>query len=377
MRGKFAATIRQRPGTAVHVAGRQSLGTSAGGAAAPGGAGVAEHPLLRGSRLSIDRLWAQGRYWRLLRRLRPALVVVHAPELLPLTLLWQQLGPGRRFIYDVQENYALNIATQGVYRGLVRRALAAGLRWVEARAARRAAGITLAELSYADELPFPRSLPAGRVVVLENKYQPVPGEVLPARPTPLPAGSEPLRLLYSGTISVLNGVWEAIALTKELQQRRPGGARLTIIGYCQQPALLAQLEAAVGASNGLLTLIGGGELVPHARVVAEMGRHHFGLLPYRPHVSTERCRPTKLFEYLAHCLPVLLPPNPRWQALAAEHQAGLTIDFDQPAAAAAMVLGTTRAFYPQGQPEEAFWSSEGKKLWLLLDSIFNLPTLPS
>ena len=86
-------------------------------------------------------------------------MIVHAPELLPLTLLWQWLGKGRQFIYDIQENYALNVSTQRVYRGLVRRGLAAGLRWVQGLAASRAAAVILAEASYADELPFLTALP--------------------------------------------------------------------------------------------------------------------------------------------------------------------------------------------------------------------------
>ncbi|QKG52142.1 hypothetical protein [Hymenobacter sp. BRD67] len=40
------------------------------------------------------------------------MVIVHAPELLPLTLLWQALRRGRQFAYDIRENYALNVGTQ-------------------------------------------------------------------------------------------------------------------------------------------------------------------------------------------------------------------------------------------------------------------------
>ena len=303
MRGKFAETLAGRAGTRVHIAGRN---------AAEGGAGATKislHPLFNGSRLSLDRLAAQWRYGQLLRRLKPDLVIVHAPELLPLTLLWQRMGRGRKFLYDIRENYALNVSTQRVYQGFTRRGLAAGLRWVEARAARRAAGIILAEASYATELPFLNELPPDRGVVLENKYQPQPGEQLRPQPITLPPSTEPLRLLYSGTISELNGVWEAIALAGQLRAAWPGGARLTIIGFCQQPELLRQLEAVVARSADWLTLIGGAALVPHVRIVAEIGVSHLGLLAYRPHPSTERCRPTKLFEYLALGLPILIPRN--------------------------------------------------------------------
>ncbi|WP_375416154.1 glycosyltransferase [uncultured Hymenobacter sp.] len=364
MRGKFAETLRQLPGARVHVAGRT------------GGAGLAaavrQHPIFSGSRLSPDRLLAQIRYWRLLRRLQPALVFVHAPELLPLTLLWQRLGRDRQFVYDIRENYALNVATQGVYQGLARRLLAAGLRGVEAAASRRAAAIMLAEESYADELPFLARLPAGRVLILENKYQPGPAESLPPLARPRPAPAAPLRLLYSGTISELNGVREAIQLTQELTKIRPGGAQLTIIGFCQQPGLLAEIERLAAENPAWLTLIGGAQLVPHAAIVAAISQADAGLLPYHPHPSTARCRPTKLFEYLAHALPVLVPDNPLWAALVRRHQAGLVVDFGQPARAAAAVAAalTARAeFYPRGAPAEVLWELEAKKLRHLAETL--------
>ena len=111
--------------------------------------------------------------------------------------------------------------------------------------------------------------------------------------------------------------------------------------------------------------------MPHAEIVHEIRRSHFGLLPYRPHPSTWRCRPTKLFEYLAQGLPLLLPPNPLWTDLAAAHQAGISLDFADAPAAAAAVEAAARAwnFYPAGPPPEARWASEGKKLGALLNTL--------
>ena len=371
MRDKLAQTLRTLPHTRVHVAGRRAATAGATAPAAPG-AGIGQHVLFSGSRLSLDRLAAQGRYWRLLRRLRPRLVIVGAPELLPLTLLWQWRGRGRQFMYDIRENYALNISTQGVYGRGVRGWLAGLLRWVETRAAGRAAALLLAEESYAAELPFLGRLPAGRVLILENKYQPAAAELPPAATgrRPVPAPGAPLRLLFSGTISVLNGVHEAIALTQALRRVRPGGARLTIIGFCQQPDLLAELEQLAAANPTWLTLTGGAQPVPHPHIVAAIGAADFGLLAYRPHPSTARCRPTKLFEYLALGLPVLLPANPLWEALLRRYEAGLVVDFARPDHTAALVVAAAgRRFYSQGVPQEALWESEAKKLRHLLETL--------
>ncbi len=377
MRGKFAETLRAHPGWQVYVAGRADGNPVGIPPKVNAGPPVGQHRIFWGSRLGLSRLLAQGRYWRLLRTLRPSLVIVHAPELLPLTLLWRALGQGRQFIYDIRENYALNVRTQHVYRGLLKRGLAAGLRRVESAAAAQAAAVLLAEASYATELPFLKQLPARRVLLLENKYQPAPGEQLPRTARPLPAPTEPLRLLFSGTISVLNGVWEAIALARHLRTMRPGGATLTIVGFCQQSGLLLEIQQVVAAESAWLTLIGGATLVHHSRIVAEIGRSHLGLLPYRPHPSTAYCRPTKLFEYLAHGLPILIPHNLLWNSELTKYTAGLTVDFTKaPSAAAVVMAALPRAqFYPAGVPTDAvLWAGEGKKLRVLLESLLPVPT---
>jgi glycogen(starch) synthase len=369
MYGKFGATLAARPGTTVHVAGRAAV--------PPLGKPVNLHThcLLQGSRLSWARLAAQWRYWQLLRRLQPDLVVVHAPELLPLTLFWHWLATNRRFLYDIRENYALNISTQQVYSGFTRRWLAAGLRWVETKAAHRAAAVLLAEESYADELPFLEALPPNQVLLLENKYQPFTAE--PALlPRPLPSLTEPLRLLYSGTISRLNGIAEALTLAEELHRIRPGGALLTVIGFCQQPDLLFELQQRQQANPAWLRLVVAAGPVPHHTIVAEIQQSHVGLLLYQPHPSTERCRPTKLFEYLAHGLPMLIPANPLWEEVVWRYQAGLVVNLRHITEAAHSLQEITAAgstatapFYPAGIPAAAFWASEGIKLRALVDSI--------
>ena len=373
MREKFAAALLAWPNAQVqvrvHVAGRDPGGNLDPDLVA-GFPRICYHSIFWGSRLGLNRLTAQGRYWRLLRAVRPTLIIVHAPELLPLTLLWQRLGRGRQFIYDIRENYALNISTQGVYGRGVRGWLAAGLRWVETRAAGRAAAVILAEASYAAELPFLARLPANRVLTLENKYQPAAEEQLPTGARASPPPDQPLRLLFSGTISGLNGVREAIALTQELRRAWPGGARLHLIGYCQQPALLRELTRLAGENPAWLTLTGGARPVPHRHIITAIAGADFGLLAYQPHPSTARCRPTKLFEYLAHGLPVLLPTNPLWEALLVRHQAGLVVDFARPTRAAATVAAAAgQLFYPQGPPAEVLWASEAKKLRHLLESL--------
>ncbi|KAA9339776.1 glycosyltransferase family 4 protein [Hymenobacter busanensis] len=350
MAEKVGRTLAEA-GYEVHIAGRSSAPPAFVG-------GIRQHPIFQAQRLSFDRLAAQWRYWLLLHRLRPAVVIVHAPELLPLTLLWQWLEPRRAFLYDVRENYALNISTQQVYGGFSKRVLAGAIRRIELLAFRRAAGVLLAERSYADEL---RGLPAGRTYILENKY--AGSAPTAAHPAILPMPTEPLRLLYSGTISSLNGVFDAVAWVQHLRQAWPA-AQLSIIGFCQQPEELRRLQQLVAEHSSWLRLIGGAQPVPHQEILREIERHHVGLLPYQEHPSSWRCMPTKLYEYLAAGLPVLVPPNPLWEAEVRRHQAGIVVSFRQPLPAPnhlAQQLGGRR-FYATGPVAEAHWSSEAPRL---------------
>lgn len=356
---KFGRTLAQRPAMQVHVAGRAAqLSTDAP-------ANLHQHELLAGTRLSFARLKAQGRYWRLLQQLQPDLCVVHAPELLPLTLLWQALGPNRRFLYDVRENYALNIRTQRVYPAWLRGLLAAAVRGLETVAAHYASRIFLAERSYAEELPFARP---ECTTILENKYQPVGAGQPRTTPVKLAPG-QPLELLYSGTISELNGVFDAITFTQALRTVW-SETHLTIIGFAQQPELLQRLQAAIAATNGAVTLLGGDKPVPHAQIVVAIGRSQVGLLPYQPHPSSWRCIPTKLFEYLALGLPVVIPNNALWRVLVAKNQAGIVADFTTASAAAevrSQLLSSV--FYPAGFSQDAYWTSEETKLWSIVETI--------
>ncbi|WP_162910551.1 glycosyltransferase [Hymenobacter oligotrophus] len=354
---KFGRTLAEA-GYAVHIAGRASK------VGAPP-AVIGLHPIFSGYRLSLGRLAAQWRYWQRLQQLQPDLVIAHAPELLPATLLWRWFEPKRAFVYDVRENYALNIRTQQVYRGWLKRLLANGVAAIEKAAMRRAAAVLLAERSYAEELGY---LPRQHTLVLENKYVAPPNASLPAAarfPISLPPREQPLRLLFSGTLSTLTGVFDAIRFADQLRTVWPR-LQLTIIGYCQQPAELQRLQQLASANHSWLTLIGGAEPVPHAAIVAAIGQHHLGLLPYQPHPSTWRCIPTKLYEYMANALPVLIPPNQLWATEIRRLSAGCVVLFDAllnadelEQLACALI---NEKYYPAGPAADALWQSEAPRL---------------
>ncbi|WP_161891174.1 glycosyltransferase family protein [Pontibacter russatus] len=343
---KLGLSLGGLPQAQVHIAGYD--------APAPTDAppNIAFHPIFQFSRLSVGRAAAQIIYYRLLLELRPHLLIVCTHELLPASYLYSRRNPCL-LIYDVQENYTLNLTSQGNYPPLLRKLLAWGVGGIEKSLARHIAHFFVAERSYIQELPF-----LGRYTLLENKHKPAAGYRKPE--TPVQLQHTPLRLLYSGTIARLYGIFEAIALAEKLHQLEPQ-TTLTIIGYSPDNTLYKEVLQQVQA-RPYICLIGGNSLVPHQRIVQAIAECNIGLLPYRPHTSTFRCIPTKLFEYAAHALPMVVQHNPLWHDFLQGQQAGLSIDFATTDAAALLRQIRGGRFYEPGVPSGVFWDSEERKL---------------
>jgi glycogen(starch) synthase len=358
MYGKLGCTLASWPPAEVHVCGYEAQVPTAPDT-------IRFHPLFRFRRLSPDRLWAPIRYLRFLFRLRPHLIVVGTHELLLPSVLYKLIAGGH-LIYDIRENYALNLRSQRVYPPGVRQVLAGLVRLTERVCARWVDHHLLAEQSYARELPFLGQ----RFTIVENKAS-QPTSPQTKKGISVKLENHGVRLLYSGTISRLNGVFEAVELCRRLREAHPR-VELVIIGYCAQPEVLEELQAAM-AGKPYISLIGGNRLVPHPDILAAIRQSDVGLLPYRPHPSTFSCIPTKLYEYMGHGLPLLLQENPAWRELVSRHHAGLFLDFAAPDPIALLARLAEATFYPEGVPEEVYWENEAPKFLRAVREIMDAP----
>ena len=311
------------------------------------------HPIFRFKRLSAGRARAQLLYYRLLRRLKPHLIIAGTHELL-LPSLYYARRYKAMLVYDVRENYTLNLTAQHNYASGLKHLMAWGVGSIEKAAAESIDHYLVAERSYLHELPFLKS----NYTLIENKYKPSLTYTLPIMPVTLPKG--PLRLLYSGTISEIYGVFEAIALADTIQQLRPGST-LTIIGYSPRKETWQKIKE-LAALKPYLHLTGGDKLVPHQLIVEQIQQSDIGLLPYQPNKSTFRCIPTKLYEYMAHALPVIVQQNPIWHTIIAKHAAGLSINFAGCHAAALLQDLQKQQFYTSGIPDDLYWDKEEQRL---------------
>lgn len=335
------------------------------------------HPIFDFPRLSLTRARAGLTLRRSLRKIKPDLLVVGTAELLPAGRWWQG-RTGGLLVYDVRENYALNLRTQGVFPAVVAGALAALIERTEAAAAPHLAGVLLAERVYAEQLPWLAH--CRRVATIENKYQP-PAGLPPAVRPPLWPG-RPVRLLVSGTLSELYGTFDAVAAVRGVRATCNRPIELHLVGHAPQ-ADDAQRLRALAAEHSWLHLQGIETPVPHAHIVASIRHADIGLLAYRQHPSLDGCIPTKLWEYLGEGLPIINRRANGWSTLISEtdgwgnygqSRVAFVMHSDDPAAVSqsldfASALEsqlTTLLAHSVGTatspPTEAFWVSEAARL---------------
>ncbi|MBS1486455.1 MAG: glycosyltransferase [Bacteroidetes bacterium] len=304
-------------------------------------------PHARFSRISWGRVIAP---WKILMKafqVKPSVLIIATHELLPTAIIYR-IFTGNKIIYDVQEDYKKNILYTDAFPRLVRPLLAMAVRCIEILTAPFVSQFLLAEKCYEGHLGFGKK----KSVVIENKCK-LPDDY---RRSTLPGN---IQLLFTGTLAKSTGVLEAIRLAKILAAADER-IRLKIVGHCSLPHELKKIKEEI-TGHRFITLVGGSEFVPHEIIFIEIAQAHFGIISYPPSTHTSEKMPTKLYEYLAGQLPVILQTNTIWEAFCLPYQACLPIDWMNIDADAILLKMKELTFYPS-EVQTAHWVNEEAKL---------------
>jgi len=327
--------------------------------------GIRLRPTGKFGRMSLRRWLAPFWLAWLARRSGADAYVLHRPELL-LTGWWLKRRTGALLLYDVHEDYAANLRHGAHWPAWLRRPLARSFRAWERWAVRRwVDGVCYAEACYDNFL----GVPPERRVVLENAFVPPAerkgpnervgiGHRAPLVPTHAPY------LLYSGTIAVAWGLWEAIDLWQQWQAIEP--MHLVVAGHTHQAAVLAELQRRVEASGyrARFTLVGGSEYVPHEQIVELLRHSQASLALYHPLPQTRGKFPTKFFEAMACGRPAIFWPLPEW--IERNRQTPFGLPWQPGASVTALIEALQHWQAPSLSPKAYAWSAQESKLktWL-------------
>lgn len=302
------------------------------------------HPLPPFHRLSLGRILAPFRILFRTLILKPDLFIITTHELLFAAFTMKFLR-GSKIIYDVRENYRRNILHTNTFPLILRPLLASWVAMKEWFGRLYVDHYFLAEDGYREELFFP----TGKFTVLENKFR---------RPQNFAERKDrrdgTIRLLFSGTLNEGTGIFTAIDLSEKLHALSDK-ITLTIIGYCAQGEVLAKIRKAI-SNKSYVTLVGGDTLVPHEEILNAIQESDFGIVSYPPNPSTINSVPTKLYEYMACRLPIIMIQHPAWVRLAAQHHAAIIFHPDNLDPPKIMTAIQHDRFYPT-DAQDVYWET--------------------
>lgn len=350
---KIGASLAATRRFDVHV-----IGCASGGKTDPH---ITQHSFRPFGRVSLGRLIAPWRILWTTFRLKPDLFMITTHELLYLAML-VKLIRRCKIVYDVQENYYWNILYTPAFPLLIKPFVALYVRGKETLTARFVDHFLLAEKGYDEELKFPGT----RKTVLENKVRvPVSDRKIPK---PLPVKGGELTLVFSGTLSETMGVFTAIDLAIKLHIM-DDRIRLTLIGYCAQPAVREKIEMLI-KPRPFITLITHHGPMPHRDIFREISKADFGMITHQINPSTMNSIPTKLYEYLGFKLPILLINHKPWVEFCAPYDAAVSFNQQHIDAGAIYREMMEKSFYTS-EPESVYWESEEPKLLRLTNDLFS------
>lgn len=321
-------------------------------------------PLFNFRRISIERVFAPWKFYKKLLQLKPEVIIVNTHELLLVSIVYRIIF-GSEILYDVQENYFRNILHTSTFPPVIKQLLAFKVRLTEYISRPLISHYFLAERNYEKEFSFSK----GKSTVIENKYQEV---YIPDNESylqhKLPEKKKnTIRLLYSGTIARNYGILEAIELTKNISIINPN-YELLIIGYCADKTLLTKIKYIINGFHNIM-LIGGSELIPHVEIIKAVKTADYGLIAYQPEPSIENCIPTRIYEYLAHRLPMIVQNHEPWVELCSRYKAGIYIDYNSVDIQDLDRRLRNSKYYEKTPGKEVLWDSEASRLTLTLEKI--------
>jgi hypothetical protein len=245
---------------------------------------------------------------------QPQVHHVHDPELLPFARGLAALG--HRVIYDAHEDLPKDVAIKTYLPAWSRPVLAGGLYAAEPLLARGLAAVVV-PVDYM-RTRFSR-FGARRVVALRNLPR-MARFVASEREL-----REEVRIVYVGSLSRFRGIGTDVDAMGHLPPHLK--ARLILYGGCDPPTLIDDLRLRPGWAR---TSYGG--IISHAELPRTLAEADIGIATLHPTDAYVQVLPTKLFEYMASGLPVIVSDFPVWRKFIEEHDCGVCVDPTSPVA---------------------------------------------
>jgi glycosyltransferase involved in cell wall biosynthesis len=281
--------------------------------------------------------------------LRPDLVHLHDPELLPIGV--KLAKKGIRVIYDAHEDVPRQNLTRHYIPRRIRPAISSIIEFYENRAVKKFYGVVTAT-PHIEQRFSNQDL---RTVNVSN--YPIPTELAPFEG----AASRKKRVCFIGTISRIRGLLQVVQALHIVPD-----TRLTLCGNFSDEGIKRVLSAEPGWAQ--VDHLGHVDRTTVRRIMAESSAGIVTFLPVPNHINAQ---PNKLFEYMSAELPVIASDFPLWRKIIDGAGCGLCVNPDSPeqiAAAIRSLLDSPDKAWTMGRAGRQAvlgkynWPNEAKKL---------------
>lgn len=311
---RFDTRIFQKECMALHQAGHKVDLVVADGLGDAVSSGITIHDLGRVTGRLRRMTALPFRAYRYVRKLKPASVHIHDPELLIVALALRLAG--KTVIYDAHEDLPRAILSKHWIHPSLRRVTSTISERVEDFCASRLSAVVAAtpQIARRFERIQPETVVATNYPVLSQNV-----DVIRLQP-------QPRTVCYIGAISRKRSAREMIAAVALAD------ARLVLAGPFEDEALRVELMSMPGWAR-----VDYRGVVPHHGIWQIMNASLAGLLLFHPEPNHINAVPNKLFEYMAGQLPLICSDFESWRPIVDSHGVGLCCDPLDPEAIAACI----------------------------------------
>jgi glycosyltransferase involved in cell wall biosynthesis len=258
-----------------------------------------------------SRVKRQRVAWSKVREIRPQVLHIHDPELLPLA--WRlRSAVGCKVIYDKHEAYSGRGDPEGKVAAMLE---SWAFRWVD--------HVILAEEAYQSSV----EATGAEFTVVLNYALPVAQAGKTVQETPL----EPLRLVYTGTISRGRGLFDMLHLADRAKERGYPLA-VTLVGICNYPDERLEADRFI-RDRGLSTMIeieGWDQYASPELLRRAQEQAHVGLMLAEARPNYVVSVPTKFYEYIQYGLALVVSDIPLWKEFVLRNGCGIVVDPTNP-----------------------------------------------
>lgn len=302
-------------------------------------------------RSAFKRIFVNIKFLGLLKKIKPKILIVTTYELLP-TAVFMKFLLRYKLIYDLQENYILNIRQNKTLPKWKQNLAVFVIGLVERVSKAFVDQYIFAEICYQNEFPKIKNF-----IVLENKFY---GEIKPIEPVKYEP-QQAITFLISGTLTPIYGVIEAMHWFTEILKNYPN-VRMLIIGHSPITSYGKKIKE-IASKVPEINLQIYKTPVDYKQILLAYATCDIVLLPYYQVPSISPKIPSKMYECLAMGKPFIFSPNLTWKSIAKRYNAGHMVNFSELEHAQIELKKIFKQeFYSQGMDKFPYWKSKEHQL---------------